>query len=125
MKKLGVVILFGIIAFSMLSLTVQADDIVTDQQLITISNAQNGLSVEEAITVTNAGRLNATVFSFWVQQDATDMKIIAVKSGIQLSAPYTGNIRTCNLTTANLTIEPGESLGFTLTYTLPAATEKL
>jgi hypothetical protein len=125
MKKIGISILFGIMVCSVFFSSVKADDakIITDQQLITISNAQNGLSVEETITVTNTGRLNATVFSFWIQQDATDMKIIAAQSGTQLSAPYTGNTRTCNLTNANLTIIPGASLDFTLTYTLPSATE--
>ena len=125
MKKTGVIILVGLLGLVALYPTVSAQDsgVGVNQEIVTVSLANQGLQVKEEIKVTNQGRENATLLRFWFQQDAQDVKIIAVQSGKELVPLITGYIRTCNLTEANLTIQPGAVFGIQVTYLLPTATQ--
>jgi uncharacterized protein YhhL (DUF1145 family) len=123
MKKTGVPLLL-VITLVLISLypSVHAADsgVITDQQLTTISVSNKGLQVDETIKVTNNGGENATSLRFWIQQEAQDTSIIEVQSGKELTPLIAGNIRTCNLSAANLTIGIGKSLTIELTFFLPA-----
>jgi len=123
MKKTSVIILIGMIALIVLYPSVSANDsdIIVDQELVTVSIANKGLQVDEIIKVTNNGTENATSLRFWIQQDTQGTpKIIELQSGIELIPLITGYIRTCNLSAANLTIEPHASITIELTYYLPS-----
>lgn len=122
MKKTAVIILIGMMTLIALYPSVSANDsgIVVDQELVTISLANKGLQVDETIKVTNKGTENATSLRFWIQQNTQDTpKIVELQSGIELIPLITGNIRTCNLSAANLTIKPDASITIDLTYFLP------
>ena len=125
MKKTGVIILVGLLGLIALYPSVNAQDsgITINQDIVTVSLANQGLQVTEEIKVTNQGRENATLLSFWFQQDAQNVKIIAVQSGKEIIPLITGYIRTCNLTEANLTIRPGAVFNITVTYLLPTAAQ--
>lgn len=112
-------------AFTALYPGVSAQDsgVVADQQIVTVSLATQGLQVKEEIRVTNQDSMNATVLRFWLQQGASDVRILAVQSGKDLVSLITGNIRACNLTAANLTITPGAVFDVQVTYLLPTATQ--
>lgn len=120
MKKFGVLSLIGILFLVAFIPGVHADvfGIVTDQELVTISLASKGLQVDETITMTNNGPENATLLRFWIQQNAQDTTIIATQSDTELVPVTSGNVRTCNLSAANLTIGAGKTLSITLTYFL-------
>ncbi|MBN1860049.1 MAG: hypothetical protein JW840_01155 [Candidatus Thermoplasmatota archaeon] len=124
MKKTGVLILIAFITILSLYPTVQASDagIVVDQHLVTISLATTGLQVDETIKVTNANTADQIVTSlrFWIQQsNQGTVKITELQSGIELIGLITGNIRTCNLSAANLTLPSGASMTLQVTYYLP------
>lgn len=125
MKKIGVFILMGMMAFTALYPCVSAQDssVVADQQIVTVSLVTQGLQVNEEIKVTNQDSENATMLRFWLQQNAQDVKILALPSGKELVSLITGNIRTCNLTAANLTIKPGITFDIQVTYLLPTNTQ--
>jgi hypothetical protein len=106
---------------------VQAGDtgVVVDQQLVTVTLTDKGLFVTEDIKATNNAQENTTLLRFWFQQDAQDIAVTAGPSSVDL-VPYTltsGNVRTCNLSAANLTIPPGTSLSLRLTYDLSSSAE--
>ncbi len=121
MKKTGFLLLVATIVLLAYYPNVSAADtnIVANQQQVTISLAARGLQVDETIRVTNQGGDNATSLSFWIQQDAQDTKIVETQSGKELTPLITGNVRTCNLSAANLTIGTGKSLTIELTFFLP------
>jgi hypothetical protein len=125
MKKTGVILLIGMLLLITLYPGVSADDsgVVIDQQQVTISLASKGLQVDEIIKVTNIQIDNATELRFWIQQDAQDTSIIELTSGTTLTPLISGNIRTCNLTAANLTIEKDKSLTIQLTYFLSSTNQ--
>jgi hypothetical protein len=127
MKNKSFVILLGILLCGMLLPIVQAGDtgVVVDQQLVTITLTDKGLFVTEDIKAANNAQENTTLLRFWLQQDAQDIAITAGPSSVDLIA-YTltsGNVRTCNLSAANLTIPPGTSLTLRLTYGLSSSAE--
>lgn len=121
MKKTGVIILVGMMMLIALYPSVSANDsgIVVDQELVTISLANKGLQVDEIIKVTNTGTENVTSLRFWIQQNTQGTpNVVELESGIELVPLITGNIRTCNLSAANLTIPPAASITLQLTYYL-------
>jgi hypothetical protein len=121
MKKTGVILLIGMLVIIAFYPCVSADDsgIIINEERVEISLAANGLQVDETITVINNGGENATSLRFWIQQNAQDTTIIEKNSGKEFTPLITGNIRTCNLSAANLTMENGKSLTIELTYFLP------
>jgi hypothetical protein len=121
MKRTGVILVISVLVLITFSSCVSAVDsgIVTNQEIVTISLATKGLQVEETIKVTNNGVENATSLRFWIQQNAQDTKIVELQSGNELTPLISGNIRTCNLSAANLTIGLGKTLTIDLTYFLP------
>jgi len=126
MKRITSLILIGLIAFSLAYPLVIASDIgiTTEQQIITISISNNGLIVEENLKVTNAApHINMTSIRFWIQQDATNVEILAVESRMPLSSNISGNIRECSLAKHNLSLNPEDTLDIRLTYTLPTNTK--
>ncbi len=125
MKRIASLILIGLIAFSLAYPVVIASDIgiTTEQQIITISISNNGLIVEENIKVTNVAFVNVTSIKFWIQQDATDVEILAVESGVYLSSNISSNIRESNLAKHNLSLSHEDTLDIRLTYTLPTNTK--
>jgi len=126
MKRITNLILIGLIAFSLAYPIVIASDIgiTTEQQIITISISNTGLIVEENLKVTNAApHINMTSIRFWIQQDATNVEILAVESSMPLSSNISGNIRECSLAKHNLSLNPEDTLDIRLTYTLPTNTK--
>lgn len=121
MKKTGVIILIALITFiGLFPIGSASDDgVIVDQDLITIALANNVLNIDETFKVTNSGNTNVTTLQVWIQQNNQGaVKITEVQSGKDLVPLITGNIRTCNLSAANLSIPPGESLSLEVTYTL-------
>ncbi len=126
MKKTIVTILLSILILTILYPNVCGEDagVLVDQELVTISPTNAGLLVEKTIEVTNGGTGNVTSLRFWIQQDIQDaVKITELQSGKELVPVITGNIRTCNLSTANLSMVPNSSLSFQVTYHLPSNAE--
>lgn len=121
MKQTTVVFFISIIMLVALSPAMSARDagVITDQEVVEISLATKGLNVVESIKVTNTGTQNVTSLRFWIQQNAFDLKIREKVSGQELVPLTEGNIRTCNLSAANLTIAPAESRSLEVTYFLP------
>ncbi len=122
MKKTIVIILLSILTCTLLYPSVCATDagVVIDQDIITISLSNAGLQVDETIKVSNRGTENVTSLRFWIQQDVQDaVKIREKQSGTDLTPLITGNIRTCNLSSANLSMSPDASLTLQVTYALP------
>jgi hypothetical protein len=121
MKKIGVVILVLLMAVTALYPLAGASDAgcVVDQELVTISIASGGLSVDETVRVTNNGPSNATSVRFWLQQNAKDTSIVEKQSGKSLVYTFSENEMICNLSALNLTMTQGASLDFELSYTLP------
>ena len=126
MKRIASLVFISILTLSIALPMVSAYDLgvtIEEQQIITISISDNGLAVEEKITVTTAA-VNATSLRFWIQQDAPDVEILAVESGTYLSSIIIGsNIQECNLSKHNLSINPEDTLDIRLTYTLPTDTK--
>lgn len=123
MKKTAIVILTAFLALTVVYPTTSASDagVVVDQHIVTISLASTGLQVEETIKATNEGNQNVTSLRFWIQQSTLGaVKIIELQSGKELVPLITGNIRTCNLSAANLSMLPGGSMTLEVTYFLPA-----
>jgi hypothetical protein len=121
MKKTGVIVLIGVITFLVLLSSVSANDsgVIVDQDIVTISLANKGLQVDEAIKVSNKGTENVTSLRFWIQQNIQEsVTITELQSGKELIPIITGNIRACNLSAANLSMAPGESLILQVTYYL-------
>jgi uncharacterized protein YhhL (DUF1145 family) len=120
MKYIGILLLISLLLLLPITPIVNAQGTsVTADQDVTISLTGKGLQVDESIKMTNTGAENVTSLRFWVQQNAQDTTIIERQSGRELIPLITGNIRTCNLSAANLTIPTGESLTVTVTYFLP------
>lgn len=125
MKRIASLVFISILTLSIALPMVSAYDlgVTVEQQIITISISDSGLAVEENIKVTTAA-VNATSLRFWIQQDATDVEILAVESGTYLSSIVIGsNIQECNLSKHNLSINPEDTLDIRLTYTLPTDTK--
>jgi len=126
MKRIASLVFISLLTLSIVFPVVHAYDagITTEQQAITISISDSGLDVEENIKVNNAADVNMTSVKFWIQQDAFDVEILAVESGISLSSIVIGsNIRECNLSQYNLSFTPEDTLDIRLTYTLPTDTK--
>lgn len=125
MKRIASSIFLCLITFSLVYPVVSASDlgVTTEQQIITISISDNGLAVEENIKVTTAA-VNATSLRFWIQQDAFDVKILAVESGNSLSSIISeSNTWKCDLSEYNLSLDPEDTLDIRLTYMLPTDTK--
>ena len=125
MKRIISLMLIGIFALSIVCPIMSASDdgIKTGRQTIVISTSEKGLLVEEKLLVNNTGNENVTSIKFWIQQDAEEIKVLAVDSAEDLTVIATGNVRECNLTSHDLTLKTGDSLNLRLTYTLPTDTE--
>ncbi len=122
MKKTLAITLLSMLTIAFLYPSVCANDagVVVDQEIVTISLTNTGLQVEETVKVTNRGTENVTSIRFWIQQDIQDaVKITESQSGKTLVPLITGNIRTCNLSAANLSILPDGSMTLQMTYHLP------
>jgi hypothetical protein len=126
MKKTVAIILLSVFIMTALYPSVCANDagVVVDQELVTISLTNTGLQVDQSVKVTNRGTENVTSLRFWIQQDILDaVKITEVQSGNVFNPIITGNIRTCNLSEANLSIPPEASMTLQLTYHLPSSAQ--
>jgi regulatory protein YycI of two-component signal transduction system YycFG len=121
MTKTGIVLLIGMLLFTVLYPSVTADDTgnTVNQENVQISLTDKGLQVDESIIMANTGGQNVTSLRFWIQQNAADTTIVQTQSGKELPSLTAGNIRTCNLSAANLTIRASETLSITVTYFLP------
>ncbi len=123
MKKTGIMLLIGLLLLTLTYPMVTADDAGTtvNQETVQISLTDKGLQVAESLVMANAntGNQNITSLRFWIQQNAADVTIVEAQSGKELPSLTSGNIRTCNLSAANLTIQAGKTLSITLTYYLP------
>jgi biopolymer transport protein ExbD len=98
--------------------------VVIDQEIVTISLTNTGLQVEETVRVTNTGTENVTSLRFWIQQDILDAaKITELQSGKDLVPLITGNIRTCNLSSMNLSMIPNASMTLQVMYHLPSGAQ--
>jgi hypothetical protein len=126
MKKTATIVLLTLITLFLLHHCVSANDagMIIDKEIATISPTNTGLQVDVAIQVTNKGTENVSSLRFWIQQDVQDaVKITELQSGKQLVPLITGNIRTCNLSEANLSISPNGSMTLQMTYYLPTNTQ--
>ena len=126
MKRIASLVFISILTLSIALPMVSAYDlgVTVEQQIITISISDSGLAVEENIKVNNNEYENVTSLRFWIQQDAFDVKILAVESGTHLSSIIIGsNRRECTLSKHNLSINPEDTLDIRLTYTLPTDTK--
>ena len=125
MKRKVSIMLIGILILTInLSIVSSSDTgIVIERQNIDIEISESGLLIEENIILNNTGNENATSVKFWIQQSASDVKILAVDSGKYLTPILFVNNRECNLSENNLSIEPGNSFDIKITYGLPTNTE--
>jgi hypothetical protein len=128
MKKTAAIVLITLMILFLPHFSVSANDAgaIVDEQRVTISLTNTGLQVDEEIKVTNINKGNETISSlqFWIQQDIQNaVKITERNSGKELVPLIIGNIRTCNLSAANLSIIPDKSMTFQLTYYLPTNTQ--
>jgi hypothetical protein len=124
MRKIGYLIFINILIMSITYPCISASDIGIDieQQNVTINMTDNGFTVEENIKIKNSEVSNVTSIRFWIQQDVSDVEILAVDSGTVLSSiVIESNTWECNLN--DLSINPEESLDIRLTYTLLTDTE--
>lgn len=122
MKKTALLLLILFLTLTTVYPSASASDagVVVDQHLITITLTGTGLQVEETLKVSNTGNQNVTSLRFWIQQNSQGtVKITEQQSGKELVPLITGNIRTCNLTAANLSLLPGGLLNLQVTYVLP------
>lgn len=128
MRRIATFILIGLLTLAIIYTPVIASDagITTEQHEIEIAQSEEGLLVVENIKVNNTGNEKTTSIKFWIQRDVSDIKILAVESGQYLTPlPITSsNIREYNLSSYNLSIDPGASLDLRLTYILSTNTEK-
>jgi hypothetical protein len=126
MKKTTTIVLIALMILILPHFSVSANDVgaIVDEQRVTISLTNTGLQVDEEIKVTNTGTENISSLQFWIQQNIQNaVKIAERDSGKELVPLITGNIRTCNLSAANLSMIPDKSLTFQLTYYLPTNTQ--
>jgi hypothetical protein len=126
MKKIATIVFLTLMILFLLHPCVSANDagVIVDQEITMISLANTGLQVDIAIQVTNKGTENVSSLRFWIQQDVQDaVKITEKGSGKELVPLITGNIRICNLSAANLSMLPGRSMTFLVTYYLPTNTQ--
>lgn len=125
MKRIGMIIVLGIVILSIFSSTGTATDtgLTTENQTVIITLVDKGLNVEETMRLVNGGSENVTSLQIWIQNDATTINIVAINSGKQITPQDNGFIRECNLSEANLTILPGSSLDLRVTYILPSSTQ--
>jgi hypothetical protein len=126
MKKIASIIILTLLTSLVLYPSVNATDtgVVVDQELVAISLTNTGLQVEKTVKVTNKGTENITSLRFWIQQDIQDaVKITELQSGADLVPLITGNIRTCNLSAANLSMISDASMTLQLTYHLPSSAQ--
>ena len=126
MKKIVVIIPLALMILFLLYSSVSANDtgVIIDEENVTISLTNTDLQVIEEIKMTNVGIENVSSLRFWVQQNIQDaVKITEKQSGKELIPLITGNIRTCNLSTANLSIIPDGTMTLQVTYHLPTNTQ--
>jgi hypothetical protein len=126
MKKTVAIILLTLMILCIPYSSVSANDVgvIVDEENVTISLTNTNLQVIEEIKMTNEGTENISSLRFWIQQNIQDaVKITEKQSGKELIPLITGNIRTCNLSTANLSIKPDGSMTLQVTYNLPTNSE--
>jgi len=122
MKKIASIIILTLLTLLLLYPSVNATDagVVVDQEIVTVSLTNTGLQVEEIVKISNKGTENVTFLRFWIQQDIQGaVKITELQFGKDLVPLITGNIRTCNLSAANLSMIPDASMNLQVTYYLP------
>lgn len=123
MRKIFTVIPLIFIILLLPYLGVSASDmgVIIDEENVTISLTNINLQVIEEIKITNKEKNeNVTSLRFWIQEEIQDAaKIIDKQTGKELIPIITGNIRTCNLSSANLSIIPNGSITLQVTYHLP------
>ena len=122
-KTITYFVLIGILIISALPYVSAQTTIQTTNHNIAIELVDKGLSVEENLIVNNTTPMNQTIVTFWLQQDASDVKILAVNSGDYLTGIVTSNLRECNLSKYNLTLGPNKSIELRVTYNLPTNTD--
>jgi len=98
---------------------------LTERNTITVTLAQDGLLVEENLRLNNTGQQEITRLMFWIQQDATNIKLLDIYEGVAINPdPATSShLKEYNLTNQNHTITSGNTLVLRLTYTLPTNTK--
>jgi cell division protein FtsL len=122
MKKTAAIILLALMILFLSYYSVSANDagVIVDEENVTISLTNTGLQVIEEIKMTNKGTENISSLRLWIQQNTQDaIKITEKQSSKELVPLITGNIRTCNLSMANLSIIPNGSMTLQVTYHLP------
>ena len=126
MKRIWSILFMSMLTILLTLPIVSSSDvgIATIRHTIEISISDNGLLVIENININNTGDTNATTLKFWIQQDATDVEILAVESGATLSSTVLGNVRESNLSEQDISILPDSSYDIRVTYTLPSDTER-
>lgn len=125
MKRIISLGLIGILILTIALPIVSSSDegITTERENIVIAISESGLLVEESFILNNTGNENATSLKFWIQQGASDVKILAIDSGTYMTPLVFVNVRECNLSQYNLSILPRDSLDVKVTYGLPTNTE--
>jgi uncharacterized membrane protein len=127
MRTPTIILLLTLTALSLTAIPTNAltdTGIAIDTQTAAITIADNGLHVEETITLTNHATDNATILRFWVQNDPQSLSIVTTKTGTALTPIANGNIWECNLTQSHTVLEPSASIQITVSYRLPTNTPK-
>ncbi len=91
-------------------------DFDTNRHIVKIDSTQSGLQIVESLELQNTGDENVTSFEVWVQSDATDISIMIGEE--KLTPIITGNVYTCNLSTANLDVSADEIVVAEVSYVL-------
>ncbi|RLF37071.1 MAG: hypothetical protein DRN08_00220 [Thermoplasmata archaeon] len=124
-KALGILLIITlfVVQFAQLGIS-EADTVnpVVERHTVEINPYDNRIIVEESIKIKSQGQGNEnyTSIRFWIQQDADDVKILAVGANKYLTPTISGNIYEINLTEINTTLSSGEVLDVTVSYNLPA-----
>ena len=117
MKRISIISIIFVFFLLFIPLSVDAaSSLKTVRDNVAISSIEEGLMVIEDIKVNNTGNENITSIQFWIQQDASDVKVLYVKEDIELVPIISGNVYTCNLTKYNITLEKSKPTDFRLSY---------
>jgi preprotein translocase subunit YajC len=126
MIKISKIFVISLILATAILPLAQASQNEIENQLHTISLfiSNSGVDATENIQLSLASS-EVSTFQFWIQQDATNVELVAVDAGIALTfINKDSSTRECNLSQFNLTINPDQTLNLRLTYTLPSQTRE-
>lgn len=125
MKKIPFLFTIIICLLVLPSISTAATNPLSERNTITITLTQEGLLVEENLRLNNTGFGDITHLTFWLQQDATNIKLLTIDEGTTINPePATSSHqRDYNLSKQNQTIPTGNTLELRLTYTLPTNTQ--